>query len=73
MWADSETPERQLEAFYRDVERGGNLAVLHYLSPTTVGYFREIIRFVKGRGLRIMRIDQCLEDPAAPRLGLSFV
>ncbi|KAF7587752.1 hypothetical protein BBP40_006797 [Aspergillus hancockii] len=30
MWADSETPERQLEAFYRDVERGGNLAVLHY-------------------------------------------
>ncbi|KAE8355116.1 hypothetical protein BDV28DRAFT_163465 [Aspergillus coremiiformis] len=68
MWADSDTPERQLEAFYRDVERGGNLAVLHYLNSTTVGYFREIIRFVRKKGLRIMRIDQCLEDPAAPLL-----
>ncbi|KAB8236967.1 polysaccharide deacetylase family protein [Aspergillus alliaceus] len=68
MWADSDTPERQLEAFYRDVERGGNLAVLHYLGPTTVGYFREIIRFIKGKGLKIMRIDQCLKDPSAPAL-----
>ncbi|KAE8372612.1 hypothetical protein BDV26DRAFT_285781 [Aspergillus bertholletiae] len=68
LWAESDTPERQLEAFYRDVKRGGNLAVLHYLNNSTVGYFREIIRFVKDRGLKIMRIDQCLEDPAAPKL-----
>ncbi|KAE8148108.1 hypothetical protein BDV25DRAFT_168677 [Aspergillus avenaceus] len=70
MWADSETPERQLDAFYRDVERGGNLAVMHYLSPSTVGYFREIIKFVKARNLTIMRIDQCLEDRDAPLFSL---
>ncbi|GAB1195962.1 hypothetical protein APSETT444_005227 [Aspergillus pseudonomiae] len=67
-WADSDTPERQLKAFYRDVDRGGNLAVLHYLSNSTVGYFRDIIHYVQGKGLKIMRIDQCLEDPKAPEL-----
>ncbi|RHZ44386.1 polysaccharide deacetylase family protein [Aspergillus thermomutatus] len=68
LWADTETPERQLEAFYRDVRRGGNLAVMHYLSPSTVEYFPQVIRFVKAMNLTIMRIDQCLEDPSSPPL-----
>lgn len=66
LWAATDTPERQLEAFARDLERGGNLAVLHYLYPSTVAYFRRFIHMVKAAGLDIMRVDQCLEDPEAP-------
>lgn len=66
LWADTGTPERQLEAFARDVGRGGNLVVMHYLSESTVRYFREFIRFVKAQGLDIMRVDQCMQDPGAP-------
>ena len=68
IWSGTDTPEKQLEAFMRDVERGGNLAVLHYLKPDTVRYFRDAIRFVKARGLHIMRVDQCLEDRDSPPL-----
>ncbi|RAL12183.1 polysaccharide deacetylase family protein [Aspergillus homomorphus CBS 101889] len=68
LWADSKTPEKQREAFFRDVMHGGNLAVMHFLSPTTVGYFREVIQFVKGQNKSIMRIDQCLGDPRSPPL-----
>ncbi|KAF7121851.1 hypothetical protein CNMCM5793_009405 [Aspergillus hiratsukae] len=68
LWGDTETPERQMEAFYRDVRRGGNLAVMHYLQPSTVEYFPQLIHFVKAMGLNIMRIDQCLEDPSSPPL-----
>lgn len=46
----------------RGVERGGNLAVLHYLDRSTVEYFREMVRFVKRRGLEVMRVDRCLGD-----------
>ncbi|KAL4805584.1 hypothetical protein BDV18DRAFT_152827 [Aspergillus unguis] len=66
LWADSKTPERQRDAFFRDVGQGGNLVVMHYLSPTTVEYFREFIRFIKNLNLDIMRVDQCLEDPDSP-------
>ncbi|KAJ5639629.1 uncharacterized protein N7484_007491 [Penicillium longicatenatum] len=68
LWANTSTPEKQLEAFYRNVARGGNLAVLHFLSPTTVEYLPQFIRHVKAIGLKIMRIDQCLDDPASPPL-----
>ncbi|KAJ5118952.1 Glycoside hydrolase/deacetylase beta/alpha-barrel [Penicillium atrosanguineum] len=68
LWADSSTPEKQLDAFYRSVARGGNLAVMHFLNPTTVGYLRQFIRHVKGSGFKIMRIDQCMEDPDSPPL-----
>jgi peptidoglycan/xylan/chitin deacetylase (PgdA/CDA1 family) len=68
LWGDTNTPERQLDAFYRDVARGGNLAVMHYLNPITVGYLRHFIRHVKSLGLNIMRVDQCLEDPNSPPL-----
>lgn len=70
LWANSDTPERQVCAFTRDVLRGGNLAVMHYLSPSTVAYFREFIHTVKSAGMNIMRIDQCLEDPRAPPVQL---
>ncbi|KAL4924558.1 polysaccharide deacetylase family protein [Aspergillus undulatus] len=66
LWAESKTPERQRDAFFRDVGRGGNLVVMHYLSPTTVEYFREFIRFVKGLDMDIMRVDQCVQDPDSP-------
>ncbi|KAF7718712.1 Peptidoglycan-N-acetylglucosamine deacetylase [Penicillium ucsense] len=66
LWANSDTPERQLDAFYRGVARGGNLAVMHYLHPSTVTYLRPFIHYVKNQGLQIMRVDQCLEDPTSP-------
>ncbi|KAJ9272679.1 CAZyme family CE4 [Paecilomyces variotii] len=68
LYADSDTPEKQLDAFKRDVSRGGDLVVMHYLSPSTVGYFREVIRIAKATGKRIMRVDQCMDDPDAPAL-----
>ncbi|KAJ5692313.1 hypothetical protein N7462_001736 [Penicillium macrosclerotiorum] len=68
LWANTSTPERQLEAFYRGIARGGNLAVMHFLNPTTVGYLPQFIRHVKGVGFTVMRIDQCLEDPNSPPL-----
>ncbi|EPS26836.1 putative peptidoglycan N-acetylglucosamine deacetylase [Penicillium oxalicum 114-2] len=68
LWANSPTPEHQLDAFYRGVARGGNLAVMHYLHPTTVAYLRPFIHYVKSKGLKVMRVDQCLEDPSSPPL-----
>lgn len=68
LWANTTTPEKQLDAFYRSVARGGNLAVMHFLNPSTVGYLRDFIRHVKGLGYNIMRIDQCLADPFSPAL-----
>ncbi|PLB52545.1 glycoside hydrolase/deacetylase [Aspergillus steynii IBT 23096] len=62
LWANTSTPERQLEAFYRDVRQGGNLAVMHFVSESTVDYLVDVIRFVKRLGLRVMRVDQCLGD-----------
>ena len=68
LWAGTDTPERQLRAFQRGLNKGGNLAVMHYSHYTTVDYFREMIRMVRESGKQIMRVDQCLEDPDAPPL-----
>ncbi|KAJ5124157.1 Glycoside hydrolase/deacetylase beta/alpha-barrel [Penicillium bovifimosum] len=68
LWANTTTPEKQLDAFYRSVGLGGNLAVMHYLNPTTIRYLPQFIRHVKSAGYQIMRIDQCLEDVSAPPL-----
>ncbi|KAJ5116306.1 Glycoside hydrolase/deacetylase beta/alpha-barrel, partial [Penicillium angulare] len=68
LWANTSTPEHQLDAFYRGVARGGNLAVMHFLNPSTVGYLPQFIRHIKSAGFKIMRIDQCLEDPESPPL-----
>ncbi|KAJ6040380.1 hypothetical protein N7444_009285 [Penicillium canescens] len=68
LWANTSSPEKQLDAFYRGVANGGNLAVMHYLNPTTIGYLPQFIRHVKSAGYHIMRIDQCLEDASAPPL-----
>ncbi|EFR02456.1 hypothetical protein MGYG_05449 [Nannizzia gypsea CBS 118893] len=68
LWAGSPTPEKQLEAFKRDFEKGGDIAVMHYLNPTTISYFRDVFQLVKKSGKRIMRVDQCMEDPSAPPL-----
>lgn len=68
LWANTDEPWRQLKAFRRDVERGGDLVVMHYLTWSTVKYFRDFIDIVKQKGKQIMRIDQCMMDADAPEL-----
>ncbi|KAF3009965.1 hypothetical protein E8E13_011239 [Curvularia kusanoi] len=68
LWAETDTPEQQLTAFQRDVNKGGNLVVLHYLYPSTVSYLRQFIQIAKGTGKQLMRVDQCMMDPNAPAL-----
>ncbi|KAK3293902.1 uncharacterized protein B0H64DRAFT_175051 [Chaetomium fimeti] len=68
IWAESDTPEKQLDAFKRDVEMGGNLMVMHYLYNSTVELLPEFIRIAKETGKTLMRVDQCMEDPNAPPL-----
>ncbi|OIW32098.1 carbohydrate esterase family 4 protein [Coniochaeta ligniaria NRRL 30616] len=68
LWAESKTPQKQLDAFKRDLAKGGNLVVMHYLYPTTVGYLRQFIRLAKASGKQLMRVDQCMMDPNAPPL-----
>lgn len=67
-WAMSSTPEKQLTAFSDAVAKGGNLVVMHYLYPSTVGFLGEFIRMAKATGMRLMRVDQCMMDPNAPPL-----
>ncbi|KLU81781.1 glycosyl hydrolase [Magnaporthiopsis poae ATCC 64411] len=66
LWAEGPTPEKQLDAFKRDVNKGGNLVVLHYLYPSTVSYLRQFIQIAKATGKQLMRVDQCMMDPNAP-------
>lgn len=68
LWVGTKTPEKQLTAFKRDLARGGSLTVLHYLSQDTVKYLREFIRLAKATGKQLMRVDQCMMDPNAPKL-----
>ncbi|KAF2278573.1 glycosyl hydrolase [Westerdykella ornata] len=68
LWAETDTPEQQLKAFQRDVDKGGNLVVLHYLYPSTVSYLRQFIQIAKATGKQLMRVDQCMMDPNAPPL-----
>jgi peptidoglycan/xylan/chitin deacetylase (PgdA/CDA1 family) len=60
LYMNSPTPEKQLEAFKRDISVGGNLVVMHYLSQTTVDYFRQMIQVAKSRGMNIVPISQCV-------------
>jgi len=68
LWATTNTPEKQLDAFNRDVSKGGNLVVMHYLYPSTVGYLKQFIQIAKATGKQLMRVDQCMMDPNAPPL-----
>ncbi|KAF7861410.1 hypothetical protein EAF04_007975 [Stromatinia cepivora] len=68
LWALSDTPENQLTNFQSDVNKGGNLVVMHYLYQTTVDYLPQFIEIAKKTGKQLMRVDQCLEDPNAPPL-----
>ncbi|KAF1972537.1 hypothetical protein BU23DRAFT_555061 [Bimuria novae-zelandiae CBS 107.79] len=68
LWAETDTPEEQLKAFQRDVNKGGNLVVMHYLYPSTVGYLQQFIKIAKATGKQLMRVDQCMQDPNAPPL-----
>lgn len=68
LWAESETPEKQLEAFKRDVAAGGDIVVMHYLYNSTVSYLEEFIQIAKDTGKQLMRVDQCMMDPNAPPL-----
>ncbi|RKF59506.1 putative chitin deacetylase [Erysiphe neolycopersici] len=68
LWATSPTPENQITNFQSDVDKGGSLVVMHYLYDTTVNYLPRFIAIAKSTGKQLMRVDQCLEDPAAPPL-----
>ncbi|OTB01103.1 carbohydrate esterase family 4 protein [Hypoxylon sp. CI-4A] len=68
LWAESDTPEKQLEAFKRDVAAGGDIVVMHYLYNSTVSYLKEFIEIAKATGKQLMRVDQCMMDPDAPPL-----
>jgi peptidoglycan/xylan/chitin deacetylase (PgdA/CDA1 family) len=68
IWAESSTPQKQLEAFKRDLAKGGNLVVMHYLYSSTVELIPEFIKLAKATGKKLMRVDQCMEDPNAPPL-----
>jgi peptidoglycan/xylan/chitin deacetylase (PgdA/CDA1 family) len=68
LWAQSSTPEKQLDAFKEDIAKGGNLVVMHYLYPSTVKYLRQFIQLAKATGKQLMRVDQCMMDPLAPPL-----
>ena len=68
LWAESKTPEKQLTAFKNDVNKGGNLVVMHFLYESTVEFLPKFIEYAKGTGKRLMRVDQCMEDPDAPPL-----
>lgn len=68
LWGLSTTPEKQLDAFKRDLAKGGNLVVMHYLYPNTVKYLRQFIQLAKATGKQLMRVDQCMMDPRAPPL-----
>lgn len=68
IWAQSSTPNKQLDAFKRDLAKGGNLLVMHYLHNSTVELLPEFIKLAKASGKKLMRVDQCMEDPRAPAL-----
>lgn len=68
IYGESDNPQGQVDAVKRDLAKGGNLFVAHYLYESTVTYFPEFIRLAKATGKRIMRVDQCMEDPNAPAL-----
>ncbi|KAH8762198.1 carbohydrate esterase family 4 protein [Hyaloscypha sp. PMI_1271] len=69
LWALSSTPENQITNFQSDVNKGGNLVVMHYLYNTTVSYIPQFIAIAKKTGKQLMRVDQCMEDPSAPPVG----
>ncbi|KAK4125441.1 carbohydrate esterase family 4 protein [Parathielavia appendiculata] len=68
IWAESDTPVKQLDAFKRDLAMGGNLLVMHYLYNSTVELLPEFIRLARATGKTLMRVDQCMGDPKAPPL-----
>ncbi|EPE35307.1 Glycoside hydrolase/deacetylase [Glarea lozoyensis ATCC 20868] len=68
LWAMTATPEKQLTNFQADVNKGGNLVVMHYLYDSTVSYLPQFIDIAKKTGKQLMRVDQCMEDPNAPAL-----
>ncbi|KAI1113395.1 hypothetical protein F5Y14DRAFT_213916 [Nemania sp. NC0429] len=68
LWAETDTPEKQIDAFRRDVAAGGSITVLHYLYNSTVSYLPQLIQIAKATGKQLMRVDQCMMDPNAPPL-----
>ncbi|KAI1272947.1 hypothetical protein F5Y07DRAFT_412117 [Xylaria sp. FL0933] len=68
LWAETSTPEKQIDAFKRDVAAGGTITVMHYLYNSTVSYLPQFIEIAKASGKQLMRVDQCMMDPNAPPL-----
>ena len=66
LWGTTSTPQKQLTAFNRDFNKGGNIVVMHYLYASTVSYLKDFIATAKAAGKKIVRVDQCIGDPRAP-------
>lgn len=64
IYGTSETPEKQLEAFQRGVENGGDLVVMHYLYESTVSYLREMIQIAKATGRELTTVADCMGNKA---------
>ncbi|KAI9860630.1 MAG: hypothetical protein M1813_006055 [Trichoglossum hirsutum] len=62
LWAETSTPEKQLDAFKADVAKGGNLVVMHYLYESTVDLLPKFIEVARGTGKRLVRVDECLGE-----------
>ncbi len=62
IWADSPTPNKQLDAFNRDLNRGGSIVVMHFLSSTTVELLPQMIASAQRAGKRVVRLDQCMGE-----------
>ena len=65
-YIDQTNAEKQLSAFNRDLNKGGNLVVMHYMRQSTVDALPKFIESARSQGKKIVRLDQCLGDPAAP-------
>lgn len=68
IWGPNDPGRNQALAVQRDLGKGGNLFVAHYLYISTVEQLRQFITDAKATGKQIMRVDQCLMDPDAPPL-----
>ena len=61
--ANGDPNKQQLAAFKDQLDKGGSLAVAHYLYPSTVQQMDEMITYAKSKGKKFVRLDECLNYP----------
>ena len=68
LYGPTDNDQLQYKAFTSDLDKGGDIVVMHYLYESTVDQLRQMIRYAKSKGKQFVRMDQCLGDPQAPEL-----